>query len=272
VDINQYISSGIIERYVLGMLSAEEEAELLQLRSRHPALKAAIDAFEQQHEAQALRHGVNPPASVKQRLMDRLEDEFDSPMTTASPAPFNPSPTPPNVPVFRIPAAWRYAAAAMIMANLALSGWLWTRYRSLNNSYAQLQSEYAELKTSTEAIQQRYNTAYADVRIISDSAMMVVRMPGVSGKENNLATVYWDKHTKDVYLFANQLPKPEQGKQYQLWAIVDGKPVDAGVLGECAALCKLKNIKAAQAFAITLEKIGGSQTPTLEAMYVMGKV
>jgi len=34
----------------------------------------------------------------------------------------------------------------------------------------------------------------------------------------------------------------------------------------------MKNIPKAQAFAITLEKKGGSVTPTLSAMYVMGKV
>ena len=53
------------------------------------------------------------------------------------------------------------------------------------------------------------------------------------------------------------------GKQYQLWAIVDGKPVDAGVINNCIGLCKMKKIDHAEAFAITLEKEGGSPTPTL---------
>jgi anti-sigma-K factor RskA len=34
----------------------------------------------------------------------------------------------------------------------------------------------------------------------------------------------------------------------------------------------MKNIPAAQAFAITLENRGGSVSPTMEAMFVMGKV
>jgi anti-sigma-K factor RskA len=37
-------------------------------------------------------------------------------------------------------------------------------------------------------------------------------------------------------------------------------------------LIPMKNIPKAEAFAITLEKAGGSPTPTLTAMYVMGKV
>ena len=37
-------------------------------------------------------------------------------------------------------------------------------------------------------------------------------------------------------------------------------------------LQKMKPFDKADAFAITLEKKGGSTTPTMEAMYVMGKV
>lgn len=38
------------------------------------------------------------------------------------------------------------------------------------------------------------------------------------------------------------------------------------------ALIKMQNIQGASAFAITLEPQGGSENPTLEAMYVMGNV
>jgi hypothetical protein len=34
----------------------------------------------------------------------------------------------------------------------------------------------------------------------------------------------------------------------------------------------MKVVEAAQAFAVTLEKKGGSRTPTLDQMYVLGNV
>jgi anti-sigma-K factor RskA len=61
--------------------------------------------------------------------------------------------------------------------------------------------------------------------------------------------------------------------QYQLWAIADGKPVDAGMYTEEKdSKIALANITNAQAFAITLEKKGGSPVPTMENMYVMGEI
>jgi anti-sigma-K factor RskA len=65
--------------------------------------------------------------------------------------------------------------------------------------------------------------------------------------------------------------------QYQLWAIVDGKPFDAGLLIETKTadnkynIQKMKSFGKAEAFAITLEKKGGSATPSMDKMYVISK-
>jgi len=61
-------------------------------------------------------------------------------------------------------------------------------------------------------------------------------------------------------------------KQYQLWAIVDGKPVSAGLIEDCNGLCKMTNVPKASMFAITIEPKGGSAAPHLEAMVVAGAV
>ncbi|RZJ82971.1 MAG: anti-sigma factor [Chryseobacterium sp.] len=110
------------------------------------------------------------------------------------------------------------------------------------------------------------------MNMMSDSSMIKISLPGVQGKEQNLATLFWDKNTKDVYVMPAKLAPAPANKQYQLWALVDGVPVDAGVISCAADLCKLKAIPRAQAFAITLEEAGGSPTPNLDQLYVMGKV
>ena len=110
------------------------------------------------------------------------------------------------------------------------------------------------------------------MRVIENPDVKTITLKGVTGKENNLAAVYWDTKTKEVYLLPTKMDSTPSDKQYQLWAIVDGKPVDAGVFADCDGLCKMKKIPNAQAFAITLEKKGGSPAPTLSAMYVLGKV
>jgi anti-sigma-K factor RskA len=69
------------------------------------------------------------------------------------------------------------------------------------------------------------------------------------------------------------MPQLPNDQQYQLWALIDGKPNDLGVFDATndRLILKMKDTKRAQAFAITIEKRGGSPSPTLEKMQAMGK-
>ena len=46
MDIIAYIQSGVIEQYVLGLATAEEAAELEQLRVQYPEINDAVLNFE----------------------------------------------------------------------------------------------------------------------------------------------------------------------------------------------------------------------------------
>ena len=90
---------------------------------------------------------------------------------------------------------------------------------------------------------------------------------------NLFAEVFWNENNQ-VFLNPKNLPAAPTGKQYQLWAIVDGKPVDMGMYdpNNKSLVQEMKTVSKPQAFAITLEKEGGSPTPTMEEMYVMGPI
>jgi anti-sigma-K factor RskA len=100
-------------------------------------------------------------------------------------------------------------------------------------------------------------------------------MKGLEIAPNALGIVHWNQDQKLAYIEVKYLPPPPAGKQYQLWAIVKGKPTDMGVLtlepGE-NILKTVPFIANAQAFAVTLEDIGGSPVPTLDQMYLLGNV
>jgi anti-sigma-K factor RskA len=104
-------------------------------------------------------------------------------------------------------------------------------------------------------------------------------MKGLEASPKSLATVYWDSTSKDVYLLINNLPKPADTMQYQLWALADGQPIDLGFIKDeyfvkkNQLLIKGKNAQKAQAFAITLEKKGRPDVSTpAGSMYVMGGI
>lgn len=265
MDIQAYIESGVIEAYVLGLADAQEAAELQQLAQQYPAVRNAIDAFEASLEKAARNGATPPPAYVKQELFTQLAGEFDKEDERRGAV---------VVPMNK-PRLSRYVAAAaiiLLVVSASMNIYFYSRFQSANNAYQALMIQKNTLFADNQSMQTRSLEMYQYMQMMSDPTVAKVPMPGVKGKENSLVTVYWDTKTKDVYLLSNKLPEAPSDKQYQLWALVDGKPVDAGMISACNGLCKMKNIPKAQAFAITLENKGGSPAPHLDQLYVMGKV
>jgi hypothetical protein len=269
VDIQAYIQSGVIESYVLGIANDHEVAELQRLRLEHPAIGAAIAQAEEWLRDTAPQFAVPVAGNTKEQLMATLQQEFIAP-AAAMPA-MSPSIPPAHI----VSMGARYIAAAsliLFIGSAAVNVYLYKKYAKANKEYLALQNEQSKLLADNKVYQTRLTDLHNNMQLMAAPGMLKVTMPGIAGKEGNLATVYWDTRNKNVYLIASKLPPAPAGKQYQLWALVDGKPIDAGMLNNCDALCQLKPVQQAQAFAITLEKAGGSAVPDLTQLYVMGKV
>ena len=72
MNIQEYISGGIIESYVLGLASPEERAEFEQYCSQYPELVEARIAFEISLEQQALSGTTKPPAFIKENILKEI--------------------------------------------------------------------------------------------------------------------------------------------------------------------------------------------------------
>lgn len=270
MNIQEYIQSGIIESYVLGLAEAAERAELEQLRMQYPEVEQAIAAFAQELERATQHHAVPVSPDIKANLFDQLGLKPD-----VKPAPITGDPK--VVPLEsggKTPFIKYLAAAAVILLVISAGFNIYTynQYKGLEAENRQLALQRDRLYANNNSIQTRLDELDKNMQLITGPDMIKVALNGVAGKESNQAVVYWNKNSKDVYLVAKTLPPPPKGKQYQLWALMDGKPIDAGVLEDCNTVCHLKNIQNAQAFAITLENEGGSPTPNLDQLYVMGKI
>jgi hypothetical protein len=126
-----------------------------------------------------------------------------------------------------------------------------------------------------EVLRNELSQTKTELAFLQDTATTSVPMKGIPEKAASaLATVFWNELSNEAYISVASLPEAPAGKQYQLWAIVDGVPADMGVFEIQLAnhLQKVANIKNAVAFAVTLEDEGGSPTPTLSEMYVIGNV
>jgi anti-sigma-K factor RskA len=276
LDIQAYISSGIIENYVLGTVTAEEAREVETYCLQYPEIKAAVDDYAATLEQYAKLQAATPPEGLKGKIWAKLRE------------PANRKPGSEKYSVVKnikaktimvVHPVMRYLTAAsitLLIGSLALNMVFYNKFLNYKNKYSQLQIAQHTIVAQNQTYETRLNQLQNDMDIIKNPSMQPVVMKGVSEHPGMMATVFWNKKSGAVYLAVNKLPPPPPGKQYQLWAIINGKPVSAGMCDVAIVNDMMQKMSLstanAQAFAITLEKAGGSDVPTLSAMYVMGKV
>jgi anti-sigma-K factor RskA len=261
VNVKEYIKSGVVESYVLGIATDAERTEFEQRCAEYPEIAEARDAFERALEARLIQDAVQPPAGLKEKILN-----------TIAPAAlqYGAEEVREEAPVRRMN-VWRLVAAACFLGLLGVGYWAFSTAEKYKEAIArqsvaeqQLQQKNSELA----AIQQ-------DAEMMQKPGVKMAALKGTPNAPQAMTTVFWDSTTKDVYLLVNNLPQAPTEKQYQLWALLDGKPIDLGMLEskEKRLLVKMKNVQNAQAFAITLEERGRANTEKPEGqMYVLGNL
>lgn len=79
MELDYYISSGIIESYVLGIATVSELEELQHMRRLYPLLNAEIAAVEKRIERTALAEAIAPSPLLKERIFQRMNWREDLP-------------------------------------------------------------------------------------------------------------------------------------------------------------------------------------------------
>jgi anti-sigma-K factor RskA len=281
VNIKEYISSGIVESYVLGLADATERAEFESMCATNAEVKAARDNFEILLEQQAFTNVIVPPKDLESKIFAEIETETLKTSSRVVPFSTKINAGSDDEKIFSSIRSMRRVVAAsviLLVASTILNFYFFSQNKDYHARYAKLLASQEQLTSSNKGLEAKLQTYRSDLAILKDPKMTIVKMPGTnvptSPAPNSVATVFWNRDNKEVYLLISDMPQPVAGKQYQLWALVDGKPVDAGIFDTNSetAFVKMKNIPNAQGFAITLEKKGGSPSPTMEQMYVLGNV
>jgi anti-sigma-K factor RskA len=258
LNIDEYISSGIIESYILGELSDSECAAVKAMSIKHPAVQLEIERIE---TTLMNYNATTPPLDLKNKILSQIELQ-----------------TPKVVSFEKKKAVSFFWLAAASIVLLVMSGFyilsMMSQLKTAEEQLVALSAEKEKVVKEYESQTVSYQSMAKQMSIVLPPENKKIILKGMDISPKAMAAIYWNTSTNEVYLNISALPKPPDNQQYQLWAIVDGKPVSEGVFDMLPndGMHQMKSIATAQAFAVTLEKIGGSAAPTMTAMYLMGNV
>lgn len=260
MDVQKYIGSGILELYVAGVLSDKENLEIANYTKEYPEIKKEIEAIEA--SILTLSKKASPGITYTfQSLMDRINKDV------------------------KVVSMNKGSSSAMTYigwaASLLLAVGLFFMYQQnqelksnievVEQQNSTLEQQIADTDSSLEKTQELLNT-------IRDKDINVIALGGQTVSPTSYAKAYWNKKEDKVYIDAKGLPEPPDGFVYQVWSLKLSPltPTSMGLLEDFATdenkVFALNNPNESEAFGITLEPAGGSESPTLEQLYTLGVV
>lgn len=262
------ISSALLEMYVVGVASQEERAQVDQWRLQYTDVDSEIKSIESAMESYAMANAVSPSESVKERIFASLQPNALFSGTPAVSSSNTPVIEKPQAKIVAFSPLGRIAAAAAILILLVSNVFYYNKYKNAQDLFSEGQQQLAEMNSHLTDMDR-------DMNIVQSKYSKPVSLDGLEAAPDAAAKIFWMKNTGEVYVDPKNLPPAPHGHQYQLWAFVDGKPVDGGMIttkdGENYKIQKMKTFGKAEAFAITLETAGGHPQPKGK-IYVMGKI
>lgn len=271
-DVKSFIESGILELYVLGDVSPAERREVEAMVQKHPAVRAELDEIEKALEFYAFENAVEPSAKQRAKVLNSLvvnlaDDRIFTKKETL---------TEPAVITMRQQAGsnfYKYAFAACIILLLASIAVIY----NLNNRLQERTQQLLAANSQNQQIAKTVNYMDEQLGVFRDTSYKILRLKGTKNLPGGNVLIAWNPVKKKVMIDLKSLNMPINDKdhQYQLWALVGGKPIDLGVFDKLARdtteMKQMKPVALAQAFAVTREPKGGSVNPTMSEMMLIGQ-
>lgn len=263
MDIEKYISSGILELYVAGSLSEKENQEVYEAMQKYPEIKAEVVSIE------------NAILQLTAAAKTDNPYNFDAVLAKIQPKDSQQASETKVIPITKTNTLKQYLGwvAAVVFGTTLIFSVLQN-----NKLKLQLADEKALLEAQIDSAANNLEAAEKLIAVFRDKDIITVPLAGQKVSPTSYAKVYWDKKTNSIYLDAKGLPEPPKGKVYQVWSLKLSPltPTSLGTLDTFTAdankIFTITNTNASEAFGITLEPAGGSTSPTLEQLYTLGAV
>jgi anti-sigma-K factor RskA len=265
--------------HALGVLSAEERAELAQAMAADAELAAEVRQLEDTGGALGgVVAQVDPPARLRARVLAVAGIEADETSGAAgipvvdgrgAVARGDGGRVEPHRTSSALP-GWLAAAAALVLAS-GLGLWalqLRTSLDAMNARVERAEADVVRIQRTLGEAQEQAKTLEARNEVLFAPDMQRVDLAGQPVAPASTARAFVSRHSGLAFV-ANQLPALPADKVYQLWVIPQGQsPVSAGLLAPDASghaslfFAMPADMPPAAVIAVTVEPSGGVPAPT----------
>lgn len=263
-----------MEAYVLGLSTSEEKKLVEHLISDHPEIQTEKEEIEALLELLAQAYAIIPPSQTQ--IKRRIENQLFLSSESVKEAVVKPLHSGGSGQGSSKTWMWLSIAASVSLLAMVFYGYrLNHAAESAENQLSVTKLEAIKLLEMNKKLQTQSDQFFRLTSTIGEEGTQQVILTSTV-KQTSKAIVFWNPTNHKVWLVNTNLPNLPNEKQYQLWGIVDGKPVDAGVFdakaGERMIAVELKSIARPKVLAVTVENRGGVASPTLSTLCLKAEI
>lgn len=239
----QFIQSGLLEQYALGLTSPDEDFIVRQHLEAFPELESHLQQLQHSLDSYAIEQISNiiPPASAppdKRALVNQN--------TKFSPA-------------------W---LLAIVLAGLCT--YLYNGQQHQQKDITQLEAEYAALKEYCDA-KSNNDTGIKVFALMHDTNTRSILLKGTAIAPEHYAMAYWNASENAGWIDPTHLPALPKGKKYCVWADVDHHMTYIGEFNNTTlAYITVNYLDGAASLNITVEEDADISEPDVAQLAVQG--
>jgi hypothetical protein len=243
----QFLNSGLLEQFVLGLTSPEEDKIVQEHLQNFPELNHELNALRQAMEQYAIQHSIPSPKSRY------AAEAIESPSYTgANEYRFN----------------WTLLTTLLLAC---LSFYLFRNNQQQQLNILQIEAEHAALKTYCQVSQDKAQAQLLILDKIQHPQTESIVLAGTASAPAHFAVAHWNPTLKEGWLDPAKLPILPAGKQYQVWADINGEMVSIGLIPpNSRELISITFLLDAESINITEEEQGGAEHPNVNLLTANG--
>ncbi|WP_158975791.1 anti-sigma factor domain-containing protein [Cellulophaga sp. L1A9] len=240
--IKLFLDTDLLEKYLLGTTTDLEKLQVERYIAMYPEVRKTYNELQDNLEEFAKSYAVKTPEGLKEQILSRIKAQNSTKRKFMS-----------------------YAVAASVVALLFAAASYFFYNQNLN-----LQEENSMVTNQIKLLEADMKERLEDVRnqfiVLNNPDTKQYKLKGNKKAKDLKAVAYVNPVKKLSYINVQNLPHLEPGQCLQMWAEVNGKMLNLGVIREAGAKDNLLAIPYSEDAVgyITIEQEGGNETPTVD--------
>ncbi|WP_159022730.1 anti-sigma factor [Formosa sp. L2A11] len=252
--ITTFLNSDLLEKYLIGETSSKETELVENYISKFPEVEYAYNKLQHNLEIVSKYHAVEAPTSILNNVLQSIDGK-ETPVIKLQPEQHIVKPS------------YRFSVAASIVAALfaCASAFFFTKNLDLKRENQVVVDEIFDLRSDIQQNNARLDDIMSQFKQLNNTETERYIIKGNNRAKNLKTVAYINPKEKTSMIDVVSLPELPKEQCYQIWAELNGKMVNLGILDETdKQLQSIPYTENALGLNITIEPKGGNANASLE--------